>query len=115
MCCLCCVCVCVCVVCVVRVCVVCVCSGTLGDADKVLVDIGTGYYVEKTPEEADDYLKRKVMPHAVPLSTSPPSLYLALPPSASLPPFLALHVSIHCFELKAAVEIFFMERWWCYL
>jgi hypothetical protein len=93
-CCLCCVCVCVCVVCVVRVCVVCVRSGTLGDADKVLVDIGTGYYVEKTPEEADDYLKRKVMPHAVPLSISPPSLYLALPPSASLPFLHSMSLSI---------------------
>ncbi len=113
MCCLCCVCVCVCVcvclwcVCGTCVCCVCECSGTLGDADKVLVDIGTGYYVEKTPEEADDYLKRKVMPHAVPLSTSPPSLYLALPPSASLPPFLTLHVSIDYFELKAGGGDFF--------
>ncbi|EKX52286.1 Prefoldin protein, subunit 5 [Guillardia theta CCMP2712] len=35
-------------------------KGSLAKTDTVLVDIGTGYYVEKTPEEADDYLKRKI-------------------------------------------------------
>ena len=33
--------------------------GKLAEADTVLCDIGTGYYVEKSPAEADDYLKRK--------------------------------------------------------
>ena len=35
-------------------------SGTLGDSDKVMVDIGTGYYVEKKAEGGIDYCKRKV-------------------------------------------------------
>ncbi|XP_010521869.1 PREDICTED: probable prefoldin subunit 5 [Tarenaya hassleriana] len=34
--------------------------GTLDDADKVLVDIGTGYFVEKTMEEGKDYCERKI-------------------------------------------------------
>jgi len=34
--------------------------GELTDLDKILVDIGTGYYVEKTLEDAIDYFKRKV-------------------------------------------------------
>ncbi|XP_019163707.1 PREDICTED: probable prefoldin subunit 5 [Ipomoea nil] len=34
--------------------------GTLDDADKVLVDIGTGYYVEKTMAEGKDYCERKI-------------------------------------------------------
>mmetsp|Transcript_45979 Transcript_45979/g.94072 ORF Transcript_45979/g.94072 Transcript_45979/m.94072 type:complete len:155 (+) Transcript_45979:275-739(+) len=35
-------------------------KGTLDNADSVLVDIGTGYFVEKNPTEADEYLQRKV-------------------------------------------------------
>jgi len=35
-------------------------SGTMGDPDKVMVDIGTGYYVEKKAEGGIDYCKRKV-------------------------------------------------------
>merc|ERR1712224_407271 len=35
------------------------CSGTLGDTKKVMVDIGTGYIVEKTPEKAADFFGRK--------------------------------------------------------
>ncbi|XP_065868024.1 prefoldin subunit 5 [Euphorbia lathyris] len=34
--------------------------GTLDDADKVLVDIGTGYFVEKTMTEGKDYCDRKI-------------------------------------------------------
>ena len=34
--------------------------GTLGSTEKVLLDIGTGYFVEKTPEDGVDYCKRKV-------------------------------------------------------
>lgn len=36
-------------------------SGVLDSTEKVLVDIGTGYYVEKTPEEATSFCKRKVL------------------------------------------------------
>jgi prefoldin alpha subunit len=35
-------------------------KGELEDADTVWIDVGTGYYVEKTIEEAQDYFKRKV-------------------------------------------------------
>ena len=35
-------------------------SGTLGNPDRVMVDIGTGYYVEKNAEGGADYCKRKV-------------------------------------------------------
>ena len=31
-----------------------------GATDKVLVDIGTGYFVEKTPKGAEEYCKKKV-------------------------------------------------------
>lgn len=34
--------------------------GKLKDANKVLIDIGTGYFVEKTRGDADDFCKRKV-------------------------------------------------------
>ncbi|GMJ09841.1 prefoldin 5 [Hibiscus trionum] len=34
--------------------------GALDDADKVLVDIGTGYFVEKTMAEGKDYCERKI-------------------------------------------------------
>ncbi|CAI0444111.1 unnamed protein product [Linum tenue] len=34
--------------------------GTLDDANKVLVDIGTGYFVEKTMVEGKDYCERKI-------------------------------------------------------
>ncbi|OMP06059.1 Prefoldin subunit [Corchorus capsularis] len=34
--------------------------GTLDDADNVLVDIGTGYFVEKTMAEGKDYCDRKI-------------------------------------------------------
>ncbi|CAL8462814.1 g2347 [Coccomyxa elongata] len=36
-------------------------AGTLASTDNVLVDIGTGYYMEKSTEEGIDYCKRKVM------------------------------------------------------
>jgi len=36
-------------------------SGTLGSTDKVLVDVGTGYYVEKSPMDGTDFCKRKVL------------------------------------------------------
>ncbi|CAH8257232.1 unnamed protein product [Arabidopsis lyrata] len=34
--------------------------GTLDEADKVLVDIGTGYFVEKTMDDGKDYCQRKI-------------------------------------------------------
>ncbi|CAL1374902.1 unnamed protein product [Linum trigynum] len=34
--------------------------GTLDDSEKVLVDIGTGYFVEKTTVEGKDYCERKI-------------------------------------------------------
>ncbi|CAI0416387.1 unnamed protein product [Linum tenue] len=34
--------------------------GTLDDSEKVLVDIGTGYFVEKTMVEGKDYCERKI-------------------------------------------------------
>ncbi|KAG2316757.1 hypothetical protein Bca52824_019879 [Brassica carinata] len=34
--------------------------GTLDEADKVLVDIGTGYFIEKTMEDGKDYCQRKI-------------------------------------------------------
>lgn len=33
--------------------------GTLTDVSKVLIDIGTGFYVEKTPNEAERYFARR--------------------------------------------------------
>ncbi|KAK9117844.1 hypothetical protein Scep_015937 [Stephania cephalantha] len=34
--------------------------GTLDDADKVLVDVGTGYFIEKTMSEGRDYCEGKI-------------------------------------------------------
>ena len=34
--------------------------GTLVDCEKVVVDVGTGYYVEKDIKDAKDYFSRKV-------------------------------------------------------
>ncbi|KAK8948266.1 putative prefoldin subunit 5 [Platanthera guangdongensis] len=34
--------------------------GILDDAEKVLVDVGTGYFIEKTMAEGKDYCERKV-------------------------------------------------------
>ncbi|KAI9085001.1 hypothetical protein K1719_032993 [Acacia pycnantha] len=34
--------------------------GTLDEADKVLVDVGTGYFIEKTMTEGKDYCERKI-------------------------------------------------------
>ncbi|PSR91000.1 Prefoldin subunit like [Actinidia chinensis var. chinensis] len=34
--------------------------GTLDDTDKVLVDVGTGYFIEKTMVEGKDYCERKI-------------------------------------------------------
>ncbi|KAE8627005.1 hypothetical protein XENTR_v10006831 [Xenopus tropicalis] len=34
--------------------------GTLNDVSNILIDVGTGYYVEKTVEDAKDFFKRKV-------------------------------------------------------
>ncbi|GFP89096.1 probable prefoldin subunit 5 [Phtheirospermum japonicum] len=35
-------------------------AGMLDDAEKVLVDVGTGYFIEKTMAEGKDYCERKV-------------------------------------------------------
>eukprot|EP00252_Welwitschia_mirabilis_P001292 TRINITY_DN11181_c0_g1_i1.p1 TRINITY_DN11181_c0_g1~~TRINITY_DN11181_c0_g1_i1.p1 ORF type:complete len:154 (+),score=19.61 TRINITY_DN11181_c0_g1_i1:181-642(+) len=34
--------------------------GTLNNPDKVLIDIGTGYFVEKTMRQGKDYCERKI-------------------------------------------------------
>ncbi|XP_050946240.1 prefoldin subunit 5-like [Cucumis melo] len=34
--------------------------GTLDEADKVLVDVGTGYFIEKTMADGKDYCERKI-------------------------------------------------------
>ncbi|XP_074023102.1 LOW QUALITY PROTEIN: prefoldin subunit 5 [Numenius arquata] len=34
--------------------------GKLSDTERVLVDVGTGYYVEKTADDARDFFKRKI-------------------------------------------------------
>ncbi|XP_045624147.1 prefoldin subunit 5 [Procambarus clarkii] len=34
--------------------------GTIGDADKLLIDVGTGYYVERDVNGAKDYFNRKI-------------------------------------------------------
>ncbi|GLJ35818.1 hypothetical protein SUGI_0719160 [Cryptomeria japonica] len=34
--------------------------GTLDNADKVLIDVGTGYYVEKSMSEGKEYCERKI-------------------------------------------------------
>ncbi|XP_068266680.1 prefoldin subunit 5 isoform X2 [Nyctibius grandis] len=34
--------------------------GKLSDVERVLVDVGTGYYVEKTADDARDFFKRKI-------------------------------------------------------
>eukprot|EP00741_Cyanophora_paradoxa_P004152 tig00000769_g4033.t1 len=34
--------------------------GVLGSNEKVLIDIGTGYYVEKPVKEAQDFMERKI-------------------------------------------------------
>ena len=34
--------------------------GRVADANKLLVDIGTGYFVEKSLKETKEYLERKV-------------------------------------------------------
>ncbi|KAM8976643.1 prefoldin subunit 5 [Pelodytes ibericus] len=34
--------------------------GTLNDVSNVLIDVGTGYYVEKTADDAKDFFKRKI-------------------------------------------------------
>ncbi|KAK3249060.1 hypothetical protein CYMTET_41492 [Cymbomonas tetramitiformis] len=35
-------------------------AGELAGTDTVLIDIGTGYFVEKTPKEGSEFCKRKV-------------------------------------------------------
>jgi len=35
-------------------------NGTITDNDRFLIDIGTGYYIERNREAAIDYFKRKV-------------------------------------------------------
>uniref|UniRef100_A0A7S0SL79 Prefoldin subunit 5 n=1 Tax=Mantoniella antarctica TaxID=81844 RepID=A0A7S0SL79_9CHLO len=35
--------------------------GKLGDVTKVLIDVGTGYYLEQSPADGVDYSRRKVM------------------------------------------------------
>ncbi|NXL91650.1 PFD5 protein, partial [Alectura lathami] len=34
--------------------------GKLSDIERVLIDVGTGYYVEKTADDARDFFKRKI-------------------------------------------------------
>jgi prefoldin alpha subunit len=34
-------------------------AGEVGDISKVMVDVGTGYYIEKSPAAAVDFLQRK--------------------------------------------------------
>ncbi|KAM0938776.1 putative BolA protein [Dioscorea sansibarensis] len=34
--------------------------GTLDDSEKVLIDVGTGYFIEKTMDEGKDYCNRKI-------------------------------------------------------
>jgi prefoldin alpha subunit len=34
--------------------------GTLDDSEKVLVDVGTGYFIEKTMTEGKEYCERKI-------------------------------------------------------
>ncbi|CAA2987212.1 probable prefoldin subunit 5 [Olea europaea subsp. europaea] len=34
--------------------------GTLDDSEKVLVDVGTGYFIEKTMVEGEEYCERKI-------------------------------------------------------
>ncbi|KFU84736.1 Prefoldin subunit 5, partial [Chaetura pelagica] len=34
--------------------------GKLSDVERVLIDIGTGYYVEKGTDDARDFFKRKI-------------------------------------------------------
>ncbi|XP_037267683.1 prefoldin subunit 5 [Falco biarmicus] len=34
--------------------------GKLSDVERVLIDVGTGYYVEKTADDARDFFKRKI-------------------------------------------------------
>jgi len=36
-------------------------KGTLGSVEKVLIDVGTGYYVEKSPLDGMDFCRRKVL------------------------------------------------------
>lgn len=35
--------------------------GKMGSVDTVLMDVGTGYFLERSPEDGVDYCKRKVM------------------------------------------------------
>lgn len=35
--------------------------GKLGDVTKVLVDVGTGYFIEQSPADGADYSRRKVL------------------------------------------------------
>lgn len=35
-------------------------KGKLASADRLLVDVGTGYYIEKNATDTDDYFRRKV-------------------------------------------------------
>jgi prefoldin alpha subunit len=34
--------------------------GTIDDVEKVLIDIGTGYFVEKSPEHSKEYLQKRL-------------------------------------------------------
>uniref|UniRef100_A0A669PUS2 Prefoldin subunit 5 n=3 Tax=Phasianidae TaxID=9005 RepID=A0A669PUS2_PHACC len=34
--------------------------GKLSDVERVLIDVGTGYYVEKTADDAREFFKRKI-------------------------------------------------------
>lgn len=47
--------------------------GKIVDADKLLVDIGTGYFVEKGLTQTKEYLDRKVSRGEVPSHSFPPS------------------------------------------
>ncbi|CAD7680254.1 unnamed protein product [Nyctereutes procyonoides] len=48
--------------------------GKLHDVEHVLIDVGTGYYVEKTAEDAKDFFKRKIDFHTKQVEKIQPAL-----------------------------------------
>lgn len=62
--------------------------GTLASSDKVLVDVGTGYYIEKTVPEAESFFQRKVwatQPSGKGLGWHTVAIWPAHPPHPRLP------------------------------
>ncbi|WP_256628147.1 prefoldin subunit alpha, partial [Vibrio parahaemolyticus] len=49
--------------------------GKLHDVEHVLIDVGTGYYVEKTAEDAKDFFKRKIDFLTKPMEKIQPALH----------------------------------------